>query len=327
MSRAKELGEWVRETFGLGDGPASVRPAGRGAQASIQLLDIGGTRYAVKTPYGAINEDDVAREAGYLDHFARSGVEVPVHYRDRAGRYVVPVPDRLGGGVVRVTHWIEGEPVGTATGDLAASLGTLLGTLHAAAPPAAPDPGRWYTTAPDDAVWEDLVQRSAGALWGAALAGGLSDLRHHGALVRAAGPPLGSLIIGHRDLHPENVLRSPEGALRALDWEDAGPVDPGRELAKVLVQWHVEGGLVDAEAVRKTVVAYREAGGSGVVAGPEAFAMVLSTHPNFLAEQIRVALDAAVPDEQRQHAVAEIEESLRYLPTPSALERVLAAST
>lgn len=328
MGGAQELGEWVREAFGLGDGPATTRLVGRGAEGRVFRLEVQGARFALKQPFGAVDERDVVREAAHLDHFARAGVEVPVHRADPSGRYVLPVPERLGGGLVRLTRWIEGEPVHDLAdvADLAAPLGTLLGTLHAAAPPAPPDPGRWYTTAPDDAAWDDLVTLSTRTPWGEALAGRLADLRQHGALVRAAGPPPGPLVIGHRDLHPENVLRSPGGTLRALDWEEAGPVDPGRELAKVLVQWHVDGDAVDTDAVRETVGAYRAAGGRGAVTGTDDFAMVLSTEPNFLAVQLRAALDPAAAADHRQHAVAEIEESLRYLPTPAALERVLAAA-
>ena len=322
-----DFAEWVRDVFGLGDGPVTMRPAGRGARGSIELLDAGGSRFALKRPYGVVDEDEVVREAAHLDHFARAGVEVPVHHRDRLGRYVVPVPDRFGGGVVRLSHWIEGEPVGAPTADIAAPLGALLGTLHATAEAADPDLGRWYSTAPDCVVWDDFAQRSADLPWGALLAGRLEDLRHHGALVRAAGPASGPFVVGHRDLHPENVLRSPDGTLRALDWEDAGSVDPGRELAMVLVQWFVDGSEVDADAVRRTVAAYRAAGGPGVVSGPEAFAMVLSTEPNFLAAQVRATLDDAFPDDrQRQLARAEIEEILGYLPTPAALDRVLDAA-
>lgn len=324
-----ELTAYLLDAFGLGAGPARLTPVARGAEGRISLLEVGGARYALKQPFGDVGEDDVRREAAYLDHFARAGIEVPVHHTDRSGKHVVPVPGRLGGGVVRLTRWVEGEPVGAPTVDVAGPLGTLLGTLHAAAPPAtvaATDLGRWYTTPPDDTVWDDLVQRSAGMPWGAPLAGRLAHLRHHGALVRAAGPAPGPLVIGHRDLHPENVLRSAQGSLRALDWGDCGPVDPGRELAKVLVQWHVDGDVVDVDAVRVTVAAYRCAGGRGVLTGPDVFAMVLSTEPNFLAGQVLAALDPIVADEDRQHAVGQIRESLAYLPTPGALERVLAAA-
>lgn len=322
----RELAEWARAAFGLGEGTPALRPAGRGAEARVYLLEVGPARYALKQPFGTLDEQGVRREAAFLDHFARAGVEVPVHQVDADGRHVVPVPRELGGGVVRLSRWVEGEPVRVPTADVAGPLGVLLGALHVAAPPAGGDPGPWYTTCPDDSTWDDLLRRSAGMPWCDPLEARLPDLAHHGALVRAAGPPSGPLLVGHRDLHPENVLRAPDGALRALDWEDAGPVDPGRELAKVLVQWHVDGGTVDVQAVRTTVAAYRAAGGRGRVDGPGAFAMVLSTEPNFLAAQVERALDASLADDLRQHAVGEVLESLGYLPTPAALEAVLAAA-
>ena len=79
--------------------------------------------------------------------------------------------------------------------------------------------------------------------------------------VPRAAPPRGPGVVGHRDLHPDNVLVAPDGSLRAIDWEDAGPTDTHRELAKVLVQWHVDGDDVDEDAVTATVEAYGTAGG------------------------------------------------------------------
>jgi thiamine kinase-like enzyme len=55
----------------------------------------------------------------------------------------------------------------------------------------------------------------------------------------------------HCDLHPDNVLVDGTGELVLLDWDDAGPACPDRELAGVLVFWHVdEAGSADDAAVR-----------------------------------------------------------------------------
>ena len=70
-------------------------------------------------------------------------------------------------------------------------------------------------------------------------------------------------------------------------------------------------------------MAYRAAGGTGAVRGLDAFSMVLSGELNFLAEQAGTSLDPATEDVHRQHAVAEVQECLLWLPSPDTLQRVL----
>lgn len=321
------LATWAQETFGLGDGPVGLAVAARGADGLVSLLTVGGTRYALKQPFRAVDEDDVRREAAHLEHFAGAGIEVPTHVCDRDGRFVVALPDTLGGGQVRVARWVEGRAVGTDTAGLSVRVGALLGSLHAAAPLTDETPGRWYTAMPGAEVWQDLRGRSEGRPWAGSLAGRLPDLLEHAARVAEAGDPPGPLVVGHRDLHPDNVLVAPDGSLRAIDWEDCGPTDVNRELAKVLVQWHVEGDRVDVAGVGQTVEAYRAAGGTGRVTTLDDFTMVLCSETNFLATQLRLALDPALAQEHHEPVLAEIEQGLAaYVPTPAALTRVLAAA-
>ena len=127
---------------------------------------------------------------------------------------------------------------------------------------------------------------------------------------------------------PRDRLWRPRASRRRRGRHDPpGPTDPGRELAKVLVQWYVDGDDVDEDAVTATVVAYGTAGGPGRVESLDDFTMVLCSDANFLAGQIRSALDPGLAPEHRAPVLAEIEQGLAtYVPTPDALARVLAAT-
>jgi Ser/Thr protein kinase RdoA (MazF antagonist) len=263
-------GEWARAAYGLAEGPLSLAPGGRGAEAVVWRLEVGDEAFALKVPFEACEEAGLAREAALLDHFAAPGVEVPTHRVARDGRYAAWLPAALGGGQVRLTRWVEGTPPGTGTGELARPLGTLLAHLH------------------------------------------------------RAGSGAGPWVVGHRDLHPDNVVVAPDGSLRALDWEDAGPVDRSRELAKVLAQWHTDGDRIDEQAVGATVAAYREGGGTETVQREEDLAMWLCGETNYLARQATLALDPATSADRLRHAATDIELSLTsYLPPLPVLTRLV----
>lgn len=322
-----EFADWVRVAFGLGEGPVACRAGGRGAVGEILRLSVGDRDFAVKRPFAAVDLDNVRREAALLDHLAAQGIEVPTHVTTPGGQFLVDVPERLGGGSTRVSHWIDGAPLADRTREVAGAVGTLLAQLHRAAPTADEPPSRWYTTMVPSDDWAALVDRSSGQPWHEALVGREGEHAAYRELVERAGPGRGPFIVGHRDFHPDNALLAPDGSLRALDWEDAGPVTPARDLAKVLVQWHVVGDVVDMGAVARTVAGYRAAGGPAVLTAVDDFAMVLCTETNFLAKQIGIALDASAPLGRREQARDEIEESLaNCLPTLGALRRVLRAS-
>lgn len=322
-----DFAEWVRTAFGLGDGPLVRTVGGRGAVGEIWRLTVGDREFAVKRPFGPVDPDLVRREADLLDHLAAQGIEVPTHVTSTHGQLVVEVPGTLGGGGARVSHWIDGEPVADRTAEVAEAVGTLLAQLHRAAPVADQAPRDWYTTMVPGDAWADLVERSAGEPWHEALVAREGEHAAYRELVERAGPGAGPFIVGHRDLHPDNALQAPDGSLRALDWEDAGPVSPTRELAKVLMQWHVLGDVVDEDSVARAAAAYRKAGGPGVLTAVEDFAMVLCNETNFLANQIRLALDPTAPSPRREQARGEIAQSLAgYLPSIPALERVLDAA-
>ena len=97
------------------------------------------------------------------------------------------------------------------------------------------------------------------------------------------------------------MLIDGSGDLVLLDWDDAGPASPGRELACLLVAWHVDDGTPDAAPVRSTLAAYQAAGGPGRIRGEQSFGMLIACTLNLLQSQASVALDLGASS--ARHAV------------------------
>jgi aminoglycoside phosphotransferase (APT) family kinase protein len=135
------------------------------------------------------------------------------------------------------------------------------------------------------------------------------------------------LITCHQDLHPDNVLAEPSGDLAVLDWDDAGPACPDRELAGLLMFWHLhDDGTADDAAIQRTLAAYRAAGGPGQIRDERSFGMYLASRLNFLYDQATVALDPSTAAEHRRYARAELSGTLAQLPTLSLIRHLISLS-
>jgi Ser/Thr protein kinase RdoA (MazF antagonist) len=262
-------------------------------------------------------------EVAFAEQAAASGVRLPANRPDREGRYLLTAPD---GSRLRVYDWVDLNRVDPAAGGTAAALGTLLARLHRAGAVAStePDgspPDPWYHSVPSVADFATAAR--SGATWAARLAQRLDTLDELCADVQPADPD--RLRLCHRDLHPENVLADPEGALVVVDWDGFGPAAPERELAMVALDWFGAGPSVDLAAVGRLVEGYSEAGGPGRLTELADFSMLLGQRLNFLLSQLRVALDPDAESRHRAWAEWEIDEGLTILPTPAQLRQVLAA--
>jgi hypothetical protein len=114
-----------------------------------------------------------------------------------------------------------------------------------------------------------------------------------------------------------------------VDWDNLGPAVPGRELVRILLDWWYADGRLDEAAVGAMLSAYRQIGGPGRMAPrggrpTAAGGFVIASRLNFLARQVRVALDPAEPERHREWAVREIDEAVRILPTAEVLDRLAA---
>jgi Ser/Thr protein kinase RdoA (MazF antagonist) len=316
-----ELIAYVREAFGWrGEISASAGP--RGALGQIWRLDVGPARYALKEIFHQPpSEELIAAELAFARRAARAGVRLPASHPDREGRYLLTAP---GGSWLRLYDWVDLRPVEPTDQDTPRQLGALLARLHRCAPASAveprggpPDP--WYYAVPGAHEWTGLS--ASGAVWAARLTDRLAALPELCAAVAPVDPA--RRIVCHRDLHPENVLADPTGALVVVDWDNLGPADPAREVAAAMFDWFCDGPVADLTAMRATYDAYVRAGGPGRVTEPADFSMLLASRLRFLLVQARVAVDPRAERRHREWAEREIDEALRILPTPERLADVL----
>jgi Ser/Thr protein kinase RdoA (MazF antagonist) len=308
--------ERVCAAFGLEAGSgASIRAVSRGAAGRIWRLDLGAERYAVKELFGESDEELVRREVAVTAYLQAAGIRLPGSLPGSDGRFLVPLTADAGAGWLRLYQWIDGRPADLADPRLAAGIGDVLGRLHAHAlpPEGAADP--WYETVPDPVTWDQLADAATarGAGWGHALAGHAGLLRDLADLVTPVAAD--RLVMCHRDLHPGNVLIDGSGDLVLLDWDDAGSACPDRELAGLLVFWHVsDDGQADDAAVERTLAAYHAAGGPGRLRDERSFGMYIAGRLNFLHGQASKALDPRTTAGHRDYASSEISDTLARLP-------------
>jgi Ser/Thr protein kinase RdoA (MazF antagonist) len=320
MTVDEELVAHVRAAFEW-DGDIAVSAGPRGALGRIWRLDVGRTRYALKELFAEPpSETVIEAELAFARRAAGAGVRLPASHPDRTGRYLLTTP---GGTWLRVYDWVDLRPVELTAPATPHELGTLFAHLHRCAPPTPVEPGGgppdpWYHHVPAAHEW--TAATASGAAWAARLTDRLTTLPELRATIAPADPA--DLILCHRDLHPENVLADPDGALVVLDWDNLGPAAPGRELARALFDWYCDP-TPDLDAMREMYEAYVHAGGPGRITEPADFTMLLACGLNFLLGQTRVALDPPA-EPHREWAEPEIDEALRIMPTPRQLGEVLA---
>lgn len=316
----EELVAQAREAFGWSE-DVVVAAGSRGALGQIWRLDVGPARYALKEIFAAPpSEALIEAELAFAQRAAEAGIRLPASHPDRKGRYLITAP---GGRWLRLYDWVDLRSVELTAPATPGQLGALLALLHRCAPATAVEPGGrppdpWYHHVPAACEWAPACE--SGAAWVARLTDRLSTLPELCAAVAPADPA--ELIVCHRDLHPENVLADPTGALVVVDWDNLGPAVPGRELARVLFDWFCDG-PVDLAAVRGMCEAYVREGGPGRITEPADFTMLLASRLNFLLVQAGVAIDPRAEPRHRQWAEREIDEALRILPTPRQLAEVL----
>lgn len=294
----------------------------RGALGQMWRIEIGSRRYALKEIFDeAPTERFIGEELDFVRRARALGIRTPARVPALDGRYLLTTPD---GTWLRCYEWVDLSPI-PRDAALPCRIGTLLARFHqcavatAAEPYDGSPPDPWYDTVPSQHDW-DVVARWNGSS-APRLLDVMSDVDLLGAYVTPTDPA--ATVLCHRDLHPENVFADADDNLEVVDWDDMGPAEPGRELARVLFDWFCDRTRTDLDAVRATITAYVDAGGTGRVADFSDFSMLLAGRLNFLLAQLQIATDPQREQRHRDWAAYEIDAHLTMLPTADQLAAVL----
>ncbi|SOD62858.1 Phosphotransferase enzyme family protein [Streptomyces zhaozhouensis] len=321
-----ESADHLAALYGLGPGPWTLRPVARGATGRVWRLsgEGEGADWAVKELLFGFDAGQVRDEAALRDAAVARGVPAPRFLASRDGSHTPALPAEFGPGHVKLYEWVEGVPVEPTAPDVLDWVGATLARIHLAGVAAREAPDDWYQRAPGADDWTRLLAdaRAAGAPWAGDLAA------FHESSVAALSPHIApaaddQLLVSHRDLQPQNVLRDARGPV-LLDWDDTGPTTAERELASVLYMWSGRQ-RPRAEAARRLWRAYRDAGGPGRVRDLDSFSAFLAGTLNFLYVQARDAVNPELGARQRAFADAQVPAFLPDMPRSETLSRLVEA--
>lgn len=290
---------FVAERFGWGS-PIAMAGAGEGAMGRIWRLDTDTSSYAVKELYWArdlaAEEAAVARQVPFCDLARAAGITAPASLRTASGRYVIALPEELGGRLIRAYEWIDGRALTTddAAADWAGRAEAIIEGLGVPHGDQELDP--WGYLSPSAEDWATLADRCRAdpQPWTETL---LRSIPHFLALaewVRPHDPD--DLIITHTDFQRHNVMVDRSGRFLLLDWDDAGPSMPSRALARLLNNWHIDGAAVDHDGIEQTMRGYRAAGGTAKISEVADFGDSICGYLNYVHSQAGLSLDRWQPE-------------------------------
>jgi hypothetical protein len=257
----------VAEAFGLDRALSLSDPVARGEIGEVRRLETEHAAYAVKQAFEPLTAREVTElEVSGTFHRAcwAAGIPTPEPIPAVAGDFVA----EIGGEHVLVYEWVELAGPDRTLDPVA--VGRLLAGLHAVRHPVSGRVHEWFEAPLGPREWKGTLKASRAA--GAPYAPRLTQLLPALIEVETILTPMAAVQTCHLDLWSDNLRSTPSGDLCVIDFENAGPADPSRELAMVLVEF----GLGDAGRLRLLYDAYREAGGPGRITGRDSFAMTVA---------------------------------------------------
>ncbi len=285
----------VADRFDLGPDARLEVEAARGEQGQVRRLVTARGVFALKETFGELDVDESELTAAFQARCHDAGVPCPRPLADGDGRYVAHVD----GQPVRLQTWADVHDADPMLDP--ASVGTAVARLHGVVVPATESPHEWHTEPVGAAEWRALVKaaRGAGAPYADRLAVLVPDLL---AMEELLTPMVGRQWC-HLDLWADNLRGTPDSGVCVIDFDNAGPAEPTRELAMVLFEFARTG----RDRLHALVAAYEEAGGSGRVSRAEDFGVTIAQLHHIGRHQVLGWLHARDP-EARARAHAGVEE-------------------
>jgi Ser/Thr protein kinase RdoA (MazF antagonist) len=243
----------VADAFGLGWASSLSDPVARGELGEIRRLDTDRGTFAIKRELESWSVDEAERSTAYQRVCWEVGIPTPEPLWATTGGFTAQVD----GEQVRAYAWAElADPDPTLD---PAAVGTLIARLHQVRYPwPTSEIDSWFEAPIGTAEWNGVLDatRAAGAPYTDRLAELLPALLE----IEEILTPMRPVQTCHLDLWSDN-LRCSEGRPFVIDFDNAGPGDPSREIAMVIFEF----GRGDTLRQRNLYDAYLAAGGPGHV--------------------------------------------------------------
>jgi Ser/Thr protein kinase RdoA (MazF antagonist) len=241
----------IADAFGLGSATSLSDPVARGELGEIRRLETDRGAFAVKQELEGRSDDEAETSTAYHRVCWEARIPTPEPLRSTTGGFSAQVD----GEQVRAYAWVElADPDPTLD---PAAVGTLVARLHQVRHPwprSEIDP--WFEAPIGRAEWEGVLEASRAA--GAPHADRLAELLPALLEVEEILTPMRPVQTCHLDLWADNLRRS-DGRPFVIDFDNAGPGDPSREIAMVIFEF----GRGEAARQRTLYDAYLAAGGPG----------------------------------------------------------------
>ena len=301
----------IAAAYDLGPVIEFTGPVARGEQGEVWRLITASGSWAVKVTFAPLSAAEAEGPAEFQAQAEAQGVPAPTGRRTTDGHWLIQVDDTI----IRVFAWVEMDEPDPQLDP--ALVGRTVAALHQTVLPSSERPDGWYTEPVGAATWAEISaeaqrQQAPFADQLAAVAGALVDME---SMLR----PMAPVQICHRDLWADNVRGTPEGGLLVIDWDNAGPADPSRELGVVLFEF----GRGRPDRLQSLYDAYLSHGGPGRLRTEADLSMVIAQLHHIGARQLRRWLDPALAADERVRALAGIEEFLDNPLDRAGVEEIL----